>query len=94
MTPGRVLINGRPADGELAGLSRLASRFSFGEVEWLTASEIGDEYRRLLPTGANKLESEELMLLEAVFGKGGELEATKAANQLRSIKHGLGWLPN
>jgi hypothetical protein len=52
---------------------------AFGEVEWLTASEIGDEFRRILPTGASKLEIEELELLEAVFGKGGEMEATKIA---------------
>ncbi len=50
---------------------------SFGDVEWLAAEQIGDVYRHLLPEGASQLNFGELALLNSVFGKGGEMQATK-----------------
>ena len=49
----------------------------FGDVAWLTAAEIGDELRALLPKGSGTINAEELAELDEWFRPDGRFPALR-----------------
>ena len=65
-----------------AALSRIKRNpIRFGEIEWLTRSQIGDEYPSLLPRGETTLDVREIAELEEWFGTDGKFPAMKIGNE-------------
>ena len=61
-----------------AAMSRIRRNpLAFGEIEWLTRSQIGDEYISLLPRGKAALNAREIAELEEWFGPEGKFPAVK-----------------
>lgn len=64
-----------------AAMSRIIRNpIRFGEVEWLSRSQIGDEYPSLLPRGRAALDRKEIAELEKWFGPEGKFPAVKINN--------------
>ena len=55
----------------------------FGEIEWLTRAQIGDEYPSLLPRGKATLDAKEIAELEEWFGPEGKFPAVKIGQRVR-----------
>jgi hypothetical protein len=53
----------------------------FGEIEWLTRSQIGDEYLSLLPRGKATLDGQAIAELEEGFGPNGKFPAVRIGNE-------------
>jgi hypothetical protein len=61
-----------------AALSRITRKpLRFGEIEWLTRAQIGDEYVGLLPRGKVTLEAKDIAELDEWFGPEGRFPALK-----------------
>ena len=64
-----------------AAMSRIRRNpIRFGEIEWLTRAQIGDEYPSLLPRGGATLNAKEIAELEEWFGPEGKFPALKINN--------------
>lgn len=76
MQPALVISTAVWKDGVLvAGRPYVQKPRTVGPVEWLPRNAVGDEVTALLPTGRLTLGAESISELQAVFGKGSELEA-------------------
>jgi hypothetical protein len=61
-----------------AALSRMTrDPVHFGEIEWLTRAQIGDEYVGLLPRGKATLDARDIAELDEWFGPEGKFPALK-----------------
>jgi hypothetical protein len=61
-----------------AALSRIMRNpLRFGEIEWLTRAQIGDEYVGLLPRGKVTLDAKDIAELDEWFGPEGRFPALK-----------------
>ena len=65
-----------------AAMSRIMRNpITFGEIEWLTPSQIGDEYPSLLPRGKATLDARAIAELEEWFGPNGKFPAVRIGNE-------------
>jgi hypothetical protein len=64
-----------------AAMSRIRRKpIRFGDIEWLTRAQVGDEYVSLLPRGEATLNAREIAELEEWFGPEGKFPAVKINN--------------
>jgi hypothetical protein len=65
-----------------AAMSRIIRNpVRFAEIEWLTRSQIGDEYPSLLPRGKATLDVQAIAELEEWFGPNGKFPAVRIQNE-------------
>jgi hypothetical protein len=81
MSPDAVYCIGVSHHECYAAMSRIKRNpIRFGEVEWLTRSQIGDEYLSLLPRGSAMLDAAAITELEEWFGPSGKFPAVKMSD--------------
>jgi len=72
-------VSHRECYAEMSRITR--GPIQFGEIEWLTRSQIGEEYPSLLPKGAASLDARAVAELDEWFGRNGKFPAVSIGNE-------------
>lgn len=76
-----LLVVGVSRHEQLAALQRIrrSDAINFGAAEWLRPYQVDAEYFKMLPSGLTEFKVDEATELEQIFGKHGELPATRVS---------------